>query len=173
MLIKYDNFLCEQEINYISSIICSPRWAWGHKSKATDENSFWILEGLEKDSFFSERLLNKIKEVTGDNFIVDRIYMNGHTSGESGQPHQDTKDKNGRTFLIYCNQDWQPKFGGGTSFLKEDAVLGDVVTIAYTPNSAIYFQNNIFHFASPISRAFNGLRVTLAFKMKVVSVKEI
>jgi len=165
MLIKYDNFLCSQEIGYVTSIINSPRWSWGHYSNESSENFFWKIHGLEEDSFFSERILNKIKEVTRDDFTVDRIYMNGHTAGGSGKPHQDTKDDNGRTFLIYCNQDWQPKFGGGTSFLKEDAVLGDVVTIAYTPNSAIYFQNNIFHFASPISKDFNGLRVTLAFKL--------
>lgn len=165
MLIKYDNFLSELEISYILNIISSSRWTWGHKSREKDKSFFWKLQGLEKDSFFSERILNKIKKVTGDNFTVERIYMNGQTAGQDGKPHQDSKDDNGRTFLIYCNQDWQPEFGGGTSFLKEDAVLGDVVTVAYTPNSAIYFQNNIFHFASPLSRDFNGLRVTLAFKL--------
>lgn len=163
MLVKYDNFLSDKELSYIESIIGSARWRWGHKSNQTDITSFWQIDKLEEDEFFSVRLLNRIKEITGDNFEVERIYMNGHVACDLGMPHQDTKDKNGRTFLVYCNKEWRSEFGGGTSFVVDD----EVATIYPKPKSAIYFRNDVFHHATPLSRTFNGLRVTLAFKLFV------
>ena len=51
--------------------------------------------------------------------------------------------------------------GGNTSFLLKD----EVQSFFPYPKSAVYFQNNILHMASPISKNFNGIRVTLAFKL--------
>jgi hypothetical protein len=58
----YDNFLTEQDKEYIQSIIASPKWQWGHKSNQED-NYFWKLDKLEFDTFFNPYLLNKIKEL--------------------------------------------------------------------------------------------------------------
>jgi hypothetical protein len=157
----YHNFLTPQEQTVIDDIIFQPIWRFGHGSTTGSNNPFWQIHGLETDEFFSVKLLNKIKEKTGDDFDVERIYMNGHTAGGHGNIHTDTQDDKGRTFLIYCNQTWNPEFGGSTVFLDGDKVLS---TYPY-PYSAVYFQNNIEHFAGPLSRNFNGLRVTLAFKL--------
>jgi len=157
----YHNFLTPQEQTIINDIIMRPIWKFGHNS-ITEGNLFWKIDALESDEFFSVKLLNKIKEKTGDDFqLVERIYMNGHTAGSHGNTHTDSRDGRGRTFLIYCNQTWNPEFGGSTVFLDGDKVLS---TYPY-PYSAVYFRNNIEHFASPLSRNFNGLRVTLAFKL--------
>jgi hypothetical protein len=87
--------------------------------------------------------------------------MNGHTAGGHGNIHKDSEFRNGRTFIIYCNKTWNPEFGGNTMF-----VIGEDVLSTYPyPFSAVYFQNNQNHFAGPLSRNFNGLRVTLAFKL--------
>ena len=161
MLVKFDNFISDQELSYIESIIKSPRWQWGRKSNPTDTQSFWQIYNLENDEFFNVHLLNRIKELTGDEFEVDIIYMNGHTACSSGFPHQDSKQENGRTFLIYCNQEWKSEFGGGTAFVVDD----EIATINPKPKSAIYFRNDVFHHATPLSKDFNGLRVTLAFKL--------
>jgi len=157
----YHNFLTPQEQTIIDDIIFRPIWRFGHGSTTGSNNPFWQIHGLETDEFFSVKLLNKIKEKTGDDFDVERIYMNGHTAGGHGNIHTDTQDDKGRTFLIYCNQTWNPEFGGSTVFLDGGKVLS---TYPY-PYSAVYFQNNIEHFAGPLSRNFNGLRVTLAFKL--------
>jgi hypothetical protein len=119
------------------------------------------MSGLEEDEFFSVTLLNKIKEATKDNFTVERIYFNGHNACSQGYPHTDSEQENGRTFLIYCNKEWDLKFGGGTSFLVEN----EVKTYFPYPKSAIYFKNNIVHMADPIGKDFKGVRVTLAFKL--------
>lgn len=161
MLIRYENVLSQKDFEHIQDIILSPRWAWGHTSNPSDQTSFWEIYDLENDPFFSEHLFNQIKEKTGDNLQIERIYMNGQTSELHGTLHQDTKQENGRTFLIYCTPNWNPQHGGGTMFVAD----GETATVAYKPNSAIYFQGNIYHCAAPISKAFNGLRVTLAFKL--------
>ena len=161
MLMKFDNFISDQDFSYIENIILSPRWRWGHFSRFNDLNKFWILDNLKNDEFFSVYLLNRIKEATGDDFEVERIYMNGHTACQLGLPHQDSKQENGRTFLIYCNNEWKSEFGGGTAFVVDD----EIATINPKPKSAIYFRNDVFHHTTPLSKDFNGLRVTLAFKL--------
>ena len=155
----YSNFLTEQDKEYIQSIIASPKWKWGWKSKSADINSFWQLDKLEFDTFFNPYLLNKIKELTGDNLAIERIYMNGHTSGSYGSKHKDSELEQGRTFIIYCNSEWNIEWGGGTYFAENDIVVNN------KPYSAVYFKNNIEHCAMPLSKDFNGLRVTLAFKL--------
>ena len=155
----YDNFLTEQDKDYIQSIIDSPRWQWGHKSNLDSIRFFWKIEKLEFDTFFSPYLLDKIKQLTGDDLAIQRIYMNGHTSGGNGNLHIDMDSENGRTFMVYCNPEWNIEWGGGTYFAENDTVVNN------KPYSAIYFQNNIEHFATPLSKDFNGLRVTLAFKL--------
>jgi len=155
----YDNFLTEQDKNYIQSIIESPKWQWGHKSNGNSIGSFWKINKLEFDTFFNPYLLNKIKELTGDNLAIERIYMNGHTSGGNGNMHKDTELEDGRTFLIYCNSEWNIEWGGGTYLAENDTIVNN------KPYSAVYFKNNKDHCGLPISKEFNGLRVTLAFKL--------
>jgi hypothetical protein len=155
----YNNFLTEQDKEYIQSIIKSPKWEWGHQSTQDNSNYFWKIDKLEFDTFFNPYLLDKIKELTGDNLAIERIYMNGHTSGSHGNIHKDSEFDLGRTFIIYCNPEWNIEWGGGTYFAENDTVVNN------KPYSAVYFQNNIEHFATPISKDFSGLRVTLAFKL--------
>lgn len=119
------------------------------------------MEGLESDEFFSVYLLNKIKEATNENFDVERIYFNGHNACSQGYPHTDTNKENGRTFLIYCNSVWDLSLGGSTSFMIDN----EVESFFPYPRSGLYFKNNIIHMASPISKDFKGVRVTLAFKL--------
>jgi len=166
MLIKYNDFLNLSDMDYINSIVMSKGWTWGHSSTENNPNYFWRYDDLETDKFFNEYLFNKIKELTNDELILERVYLNGHTACSQGTPHQDSKDPNGRTFLVYCNDVWKSEFGGGTAFVADD----EVATVAFKPKAAIYFQNNIFHHATPLSKNFKGLRVTLAFKMRLANV---
>jgi len=155
----YDNFLTEQDKDYIQSIIKSPKWFWGCKSTPDSDDNFWRIGNLEFDTFFNPYLINKIKELTGDNLVISRIYMNGHTNGSHGSIHTDSEDENGRTFLIYCNPEWNIEWGGGTYFLENNTLIQNI------PYSAVYFENNQKHFAMPLGKHFNGLRVSLAFKL--------
>lgn len=165
MIKVFKNFINFKEQEKINETILSPKWKWGHASDDKlpfdIQEIFWQIHSLENEDFYSIHLLNKIKEATGDNFTVERIYMNGHTACGQGNLHKDSFQENGRTFLIYCNENWNYEHGGGTMFAKDD----ELITYHPYPYSAIYFQNNIDHCASPISKSFKGLRVTLAFKL--------
>ena len=165
MIKTYEDFLTEEDKTYIRNKIAQPLWAWGNSSNPTSNDKFWRMGNLEFDAFFNPYLLNKIKELTGDELAIERIYMNGHTACSHGCFHQDSPNNAGRTFLIYCNDEWNPEFGGGTCF-----EIDKKVTSYYNkPWSALYFQNNIQHFALPISKNYQGLRVSLAFKLLKVN----
>jgi hypothetical protein len=167
MVKVFKDFITPQEQKKINETILSPRWKWGYQSDPNPNRNtlfnevFWQITALEKESFYSIDLLNKIKDTIQEEVLIERIYMNGHLASGQGNMHKDSEKDNGRTFLIYCNEDWHPELGGGTSFVNN----GEITTYYPHPYSAIYFQNNINHFAAPLSRMFNGLRVTLAFKL--------
>jgi hypothetical protein len=162
-IIRYKFFLDSREYRIISDEISKPNWTFGHASLGQQGRSFWGKFDLEKNPFFSVSLFNKIKWTTSHDFDIERIYMNGHTGGSHGNTHSDSIDPNGRTFLIYCHEEWNPEHGGGTTFLCDD----DNITTYPHPLSAVYFPGIIPHFAAPISNDFRGLRVTLAFKLKL------
>jgi len=160
----YGDFLTDSEKEYIQKTIRQPKWEFNHTSDDTrsDAIKFWIMK-LNDDSFFRSHIFNKIKEVTGDDLILERVYMNGHMSCTHGQFHKDADEETERTFLIYCNEYWSPEYGGFTCF----NIDGSLQMVYPEPYSGVYFQADQFHFAMPISKTVNDLRVTLAYKMKV------
>jgi hypothetical protein len=119
------------------------------------------MDVSENDEFFHVYLLNKIKEITKDNLEIERIYFNGHNACSQGSPHIDSDQENARTFLIYCNRVWDLGLGGSTNFIVDNKVES---YFPY-PKSSIYFKGNILHCATPVSKNFTGIRVTLAFKL--------
>jgi hypothetical protein len=161
----YREFLTDEDLSYIEQKIAQPAWSCNHKSNDNPNSSvFWQMSGLDLDEFFSVYLLNKIKQVTKNNFTIERIYFNGHNACSQGYPHTDSDKENGRTFLIYCNRVWDLAFGGSTSFIIDN----EVKSFFPYPKSAVYFQSNYTHLANPISKDFKGVRITLAFKLNKI-----
>lgn len=158
----FSNFISPKDQQLIEEKIKLPHWTYFHFSNpGTTETPFWSMDNLERDDFFGVYLLSKVKQTIGDDHIVDRIYMNGQTSGSCGYLHRDSEVSNSRTFLVYCNRTWHPDFGGSTYFVN-----GNEKEYVYPePYSAVCFQGNIPHGAQPLSTDFKGLRVTLAFKL--------
>ena len=157
----YKDFLMPFEQDKIESKILEPKWSCNHSSGGVDGSLFWQMSELENDEFFSVHMMKRIEEVTGDKFNVERIYFNGHNACSHGSIHTDSDKENGRTFLIYCNRLWHPEYGGGTTFVHDK----EVKSFFPYPRSAVYFQNNIKHFAESVGKNFKGVRVTLAFKL--------
>ena len=56
MLIKFNNFISDQELSYIESIVGSPRWRWGHKSNPTDTQAFWQIDDLKDDETYQDAI---------------------------------------------------------------------------------------------------------------------
>jgi len=158
----FKDFISPTEQVIIDETIRGAFWQFGNASlQSSDYESFWVIPHLEKNDFFSKVLLQKIANVTNESFEVERIYMNGQTATSQGNLHRDSGHENGRTFLIYCNKVWHPEWGGMTFFQNDE----EMECFYPHPYSAIYFKHTIPHFATPISKNFKGLRVTLAFKL--------
>lgn len=157
-------------INIVDNITSNHNYhlSWKFTGGSTETKSrFWHCR-LEKENFFSEYLLQKIIKIIHDNTgekIVrcSRVYLNGQTYGQQGYMHPDSFYGGNRTFLIYCNDEWKKDWAGGTVF---DFGFDSKVFFPF-PNSAIYFDSTIFHYAQPVSKDFNDLRVTLAYKLEV------
>jgi len=131
-----------------------------------DELKFWFMD-LSHDTFFTETMLEKIKQVTNRNFSLDRVYANGQTYGLSGNLHQDTigGDGNYFTFLYYVGPFWNPTWGGNTVFHNPD---NDTIYTQYpTPNGGLIFDSEIWHAGLEPTRHCKELRVTIAHKLKL------
>ena len=91
-----------------------------------------------------------------------RIYANGQTATQHGSPHTDDGDF---TFLYYPNPRWKPQWGGALHFFDDDGAT--VHAVDYKPNRAVFFPADLVHAAEAPSDEFPGLRVSLAYKLKL------
>ena len=160
----YDN-LFEQEItDKIGSDLMGAGWRFGHGSHPRGSMKrgypFWIYE-LNDNPYYTDYLLNIIKEKTQQDYELSNVYANGHTFGTQGDFHVDWYDDSERTFLYYANDNWRPEYLGKTIF-----DLGSEYHYHLPKgNSAVIFPGMIPHMAEGTSRAFTGLRVTIAWKL--------
>ena len=161
MIKIYDNFFPEKiQFEIINRLYLTPRWSIIGGSNRKKE-IFWHYDNLEKENYFSEFIYNLICEKLNRKFRgVKRIYANGQTAGQCGTPHKDDGDL---TFLYYPNPEWDITMQGHLIFLDEHDE-GDRI-IFYKPNRAVLFDGNQKHYADAPSRFFNGLRMSLAYKL--------
>ena len=110
-------------------------------------------------------MLNLIKEKTGCQFNLIRVYANGQTHGLSGNWHQDEEvlSNKFKTFLYYVNPTWDPVWGANTVFT--DPVHG-VYSQIFEPNTGLLFNSNIYHVGLEPTRHCRDLRVSIAFKLE-------
>jgi hypothetical protein len=171
----FDNFFPESVHSEVWNNVnpCKPRWSFNGGHTTT---RIWHMDNLEKDPFFSDylhniicyRLQDKVKDI--HNYKISRSYANGQTAGQYGTPHHDDGDL---TLLYYPNPKWKWEYQGNLVFLSEgmypprdpDADCKPEKIIAYKPNRAVLFPAKIFHYAEAPGRKFNGLRVSLAYKL--------
>jgi hypothetical protein len=153
---------------------------WSFDQRSTDDPAskpFWIME-LNIEPFFTRKLFNLIKKKIGNNYELERVYANGQTFGLDGFPHMDTPNDDGYTFLVYMNREWDLLWGGDTVFINryfdintntEKYFDGEsslrTKRITPTPNKALFFPGNLIHYAESPTRAFYGLRMSLAYKL--------
>lgn len=151
----------------IAKTLKADRWQFAGYSNTPDSTKFWFLD-LGDDPFFTELSLQRIQDLSGLQFSLDRVYANGQTHGLSGDLHQDVigGDDSYRTFLYYPGPVWQPEWGGATIFY--DKTLGTIFSNYPQPNTGILFNSNIFHQGQEPTRQCKELRVTVAWKLKVV-----
>ena len=168
----YDNFFSEDVRNEIYTFLLNkPIWSFSG-GKETDR--IWHVENLEKNTYFSDYIFNIICEKLNTKFLIKRIYANGQTATMCGVPHPDDGDL---TFLYYPNPFWHPEDQGHLVFLSSDTDAEEVIEVGvqtkdevdrivnYKPNRAVLFPGSIVHYSDAPHRKFNGLRISLAYKL--------
>ncbi len=154
----FDNFLNYVDHDRVIEYTSRPMWSF---NGGGEFSRFWHMDGLEKEPFFNSYLFNKIKDSLNLKVEVLRIYANGQTACQSGVPHIDDGDI---TFLYYPTQNWEVWMGGSLNFL--DSKNNIFETVQYKENRGCCFPAKILHFANPPERKFNGLRISVAWKLK-------
>jgi hypothetical protein len=156
----FDNFLNyidhEKVLNYMSR----PCWSF---DGGGDFSRFWHMNGLENEPLFSEYLFSKICRKLNLKLKIVRTYANGQTACQSGVPHTDDGDI---TFLYYPTQNWEVWMGGSLNFL--DSKFEIIRSIQYKENRGLCFPANTMHYAGAPERRFNGLRISIAWKLKIL-----
>ena len=165
----YDNFFPTNIQEDILQMLDRPKWSFTGGTKGASQ--FWHMDGLENERYFNEFLFNMICNKLNKKFKILRIYANGQTAGQSGVPHRDDGEW---TFLYYPNKKWVTGMEGQLFFLKEpedglnpyfqnDSEI--LKTVSYKSNRAVFFPSKILHYAAAPERHYNGIRMSLAYKM--------
>ena len=173
----FDDVFSKSICNQIYTKVRQPKWWYGHGSMSGPEISvsrggipFWKMD-LDDDSFFTKEVFDKIKNVVEEPTLkLDRVYANGHVFGDKGMPHVDWNSYDienkgeGKTFLFYANEKWDVLWGGKTAFYFAE---GKTMYLEPASNRAVFFPGILYHCAEEVSRNFQGLRVTVAWKTYV------
>jgi len=160
MIEVYDDFFDEDTQNEVYSKLMRPNWGISGNNPGKPE-IFWHYEGLENEEYFSEYLYKKICNKLDREFKgVERIYANGQTAGQYGTPHYDDGDL---TFLYYPSPVWDTNWQGHLMFMNESDEV--VRVVEHKANRAVLFLGRIKHYADAPHRWFNGLRISLAYKL--------
>ena len=178
MIYQIEDFLSEEDFTQLTTKVGLynsnnpdfPGWKFGgYSSDETFNKPFWRLDVIN-DYFFSNYLFDRvqecIKKISGEEVRMDIVYLNGATFGQQGFWHTDCNedDYSGRTFLVYANETWDEQWSGSTVLKNDD---GEIVTVYPKPRNAVYFHGRHPHFSQSLSRDFYGLRVTVAYKLKL------
>ena len=155
----FDNFFDAATQEEILRLMERPKWSF---TGGRIPNQFWHMDGLEAEPFFRQKLFSRICKSLGEEYDVVRIYANGQTATQHGSPHTDDGDF---TFLYYPNPRWKPSWGGALHFFDDDGAT--VHAVDYKPNRAVFFPADLVHAAEAPSAEFPGLRVSLAYKLKL------
>ena len=151
-------------------------WYFSQTSIIDDENlpTFWMSEfNLLKHQIISN-LWNEIYTTLQSEQIIDnqnievlRVYANGQTYGLESSVHLDEVEPNHYTVLYYAvNDTWDTNWHGETLFYDDNEE--QVIAVCKPKrNSFVFFDSRIPHVGISPGKQYNGLRVTLAFKLRV------
>lgn len=115
---------------------------------------------------------------------LESCYVNGLTFGVEAYPHIDYKDKGRVSVITYLCENWNSYWGGETAFFDKDFVRNDpsnevfyqhdiIKSVLPKFNRMVLFDANITHAVRPISKSYKGLRKTLMFKIKNISIQDL
>jgi hypothetical protein len=159
----FNNFLPEPLQVEVLTVLRQPGWNMGLapviRGEDTPPSKLWHMNGLKKNPLFSDTIFKGICKTFQIDFKIQRVYANGQMACQKGNVHADDGDL---TFLYYPLQEWSRDWGGNLMFFKGDDVAN---CVSYVPNRALSFPAGVRHVAEAPSRNYEGLRVSVAWKL--------
>ena len=177
----YDNQIMREIIAKIHNFCLKGKWDIYHFSNAKSDNrfvtNFFMLDVYYNDyfkNFLTKIILPIIDLPNKENIIIDRAYINGHQCGSPGDFHTDGRSSpknSGPTIIVYVNPYWDPRWNGGTLFLKESETENgenkkNFQVVDFVPGRIVVFEPSIKHCSNDISifsKIENITRFTLAY----------
>ena len=156
-----DNFFTEEQNEKIIELLSRPQWSFtGGGIQDGISSMFWHMDNLERDEYFLDLYKEIITRLKIQNASLVRCYANGQTAGQSGVPHQDDGDLT----VLYFPLPWEHYLGGHLNFVDGDDIKS---VIEYKQYRLVLFPASTTHYAGSPDRQYLGLRVSLAFKIKL------
>ena len=168
------NFVSDTSLRSINDELCnSPGWIfrtnfWRYylapglrAYNETDPNSWYGNQNImEKLSLPWQRLFERVQDLAGPQFVIQRYALTGQTQQQHQTLHYDTsKDLVGdfRSYLIYLNDKWHSSQGGATYFVNEH----NQSHLEFPePGKLVEFNSQMLHCGNP-PEVSNLLRLTL------------
>ena len=179
-----NNSLQEQTVKETNDLLLSRNLPWKFMQSSfvdlsdnvEDANypAFWMSEFNLLENKIILNLWKEIytiiqtrKIINNQNIEVLKTYANGQTYGLNGEIHKDTDDPGHYTVLYYAvNDTWDKDWHGETIFYDDNEEQVIAVCVPHR-GSFVLFDSSIPHVGMAPNKQYNGLRVTLAFKIRV------
>jgi len=164
-------------------------WYYGRKPHPDAPFAFWgttfyqrpefmdlgVTQNLHADAKILGDIMTEIAPKLNGQYEILQIASNGQTYGQDGHMHPDDHKDGTYTMLVYVNTEWKVDWGGETRFFihgnphdTKGNSKEDIWSVLPMPRRAVFFNSQIVHMGSAPNRVFDGLRMTLAYKMKKV-----
>ena len=181
---QFDTLVPEPKLHAVQKYFAdNVRWKYGWPQGNDDPFSHWNVDFLHSGNLNQEDLEHRLRgnpdfkplleiwevlkagPMYGHSLV--RCYANAHTYGVEGYLHTDSKRPDNYTSLVYLNPVWKTEWAGELLFYDEG---GDVFhAVSPRPGRVLMFSGNTVHAARAVSRSCPAIRVSLAFKSKVLS----
>lgn len=173
-----DNVLNKSELDNICYFIEKANWSYGWPSNKDMPYGHWNVDFTKSTKDNPTDVSAKLppvitplwksvnQEFFGGQAKLTRCYANRHTFGTEGYIHTDTEREEDHTCVIYLDREWDPNWGGETTFYSKD--LQEIVkSVIPAYGRTAVFNGNIPHCAKPVSRICPKVRTTLMFKVTI------
>ena len=92
----------------------------------------------------------------------ERVIVNAYSHGDSSWLHEDSKEPNHYTVIVYLNPEWDINRGGETIII---GIGGDIIHAALpTPGRVLLFDSRLTHGPRPVSREAPWPRLGVTFQ---------
>ena len=167
-IVIIDDFLNEEELDYISSLSNYKDDTWRPhgscpqgKVMFDDFYTSFLQKDLIDNEYYTSYLFKKINKTFNYNYKLVDVYLNGHEPLRHGSFHIDGSAD--RTVILYLTP-WNPAWGGFTHFMKSQK---DHAIIPPILGRLVNFKSNLIHKAYAYCNSNCPIRITAAFKLKL------